>query len=104
MSDKNSRFYPLARTDSAQIAPASDVDLNTGCSYDPQADAIVPSREPISRPSTLGDANGPARLVGDMVAGMPDVNDNTVTDDLGPILKLPDTRTAVPQRAGRLEP
>ncbi len=104
MTDKNSRFYTLPRTDGTAINPAAAVDLNSGCSYDPQSNPVVPLREPISRPSTLGPSGVAARVVGDMVAGQPILSDNAPTADLGPIAKLSDTKSQLPQRTGRLEP
>ncbi len=58
---------------------------------------IVPSRPPVERPSRLGDPNRAARIVGDMVAGMPQ-NDQTATPDLTPVEKVVDTRTTLPRR------
>jgi hypothetical protein len=93
-------IFATKRTDGAQIAPASALDLNTGCSYSPNDNAIVPSRPAVERLSSLGDSNAAARIVGDMVAGMPNVADNDVSPDFGPIEKLSDTRSQLPRREG----
>jgi hypothetical protein len=61
---------------------------------------VVPCREPIARPSTLGDPNGAARVVGDQVSGMPRVERNPAPPALGPIEKLTNTKTQLPGRKG----
>jgi len=58
----------------------------------------VPSREPISRPPTLGGGLQPAPIVGDQVSGMPDVADNSETPDLPTIERVKDSRTTLPCR------
>ena len=60
----------------------------------------VPSRAPIIRPPTLGNPSAPARMVGDLVSGMPDVSDNPAPPVLGIIEKLADSRTQLPRREG----
>ena len=88
---KPSLFQPTPRSDDALIAG----DVTSG-----QQAGAVPLRTPLERPSTLGNGNAPARIVADMVSGMPNVADNPAPPALGIIEKVADTRTQLPRREG----
>jgi hypothetical protein len=94
---KPADFQPSTRGDGAAINPPAAVDLNSGCSYDAQADVVVPSRAPIFRRSTLGDSNAAASIVGDLVTGSPR-NDQSVTPEFPPIEKVSDSARELPGR------
>jgi len=83
-----------ARTDGAQIVG------DMGGMPDVRDNVIVPCRPPTERPSTLGDPNASARVVGDEVSGMPRVERNPAPPALGIIEKLSNTKTQLPRRKG----
>jgi hypothetical protein len=60
----------------------------------------VPTREPIVRPSTLGNPNAPARIVGNMVSGDPSGSHSPSarTPTRPPIEKVTDSATQLPAK------
>ena len=79
---------PTPRTDGA-LVPG---DITSG-----QQAGEVPGRAPIEKKPYRCNPSAPARIVGDMIAGMPQ-NDQTATPDLTPVEKVLDTRTTLPRR------
>jgi len=84
-------IFATPRTDGALIPG----DITSG-----QPSSEVALRAPISQPSTLGNPNAPARVVGDQVSGMPNVTDNPAPPALGIIERVPDSSRQLPHRAG----
>lgn len=87
---------PKSANDLVFIAQRTDGASKSGDMTSGDGNA-VPSRAPVFNAPTLGNAFAPAAIVGDMVAGMPNVDDNSPTPDRPAIEKVMDSCCTLPR-------